>query len=140
MPAAMVAAKCVDGDHRMTVRVRDMVYGLITVFNILPVFLYCSKVHIDYQETPEFHGPVWMIWSALSMIFVINLMSAVQIPFMSRQHQIYVVVVPLIISSCYALTAAILKSRQLETRYPKRRIYMNLHLRRIFNFVRFCKS
>jgi signal transduction histidine kinase/serine/threonine protein kinase/CheY-like chemotaxis protein len=95
-----------EGEVSMTIRLRDIVYVAVTIFNVVPVILYLPSAQIiTAEESSDVIFYLWLICSALGMIFLVNLLSIMQITFMSHVHRVSVALVPFLIAFCYTLSA-----------------------------------
>jgi signal transduction histidine kinase/DNA-binding NarL/FixJ family response regulator/predicted Ser/Thr protein kinase len=101
-------------DVSLTIRLRDVFYGILTVLNLVPVLLYLPAAQIDARDTPDTNFYLWMLSSGLAVIFFVNLLSMFQITFMPQWHRFYVVLVPFLMAIAYLLAASHALPRLLE--------------------------
>jgi bacteriorhodopsin len=104
-----------DASRSWNVRVRDIIYVLVVVINLAPLFIYISTAIISTHELEGVDFYLWMISCALGTIFGLNALSMVQLPFRSALDRFSVLAVPFVTGGCTALEALRLFPRYAES-------------------------
>ena len=106
---------------------RDIIYVLVVVINLTPLFIYISTAIISTHELEGVDFYLWMISCALGTIFGLNALSMVQLPFRSALDRFSVLAVPFVTGGCTALEALRLFPRYAES-VNGRPIFLSRHL------------